>query len=199
MRYSYLLFNKPYGVLSQFTDREGRSTLSDFGPFPKDVYTVGRLDFDSEGLLLLTNDHEAQHQLTDPGFAHTRTYLVQVEGVPTERALRSLGEGIVIEGRRTKPAQAELLTVEPELPPREKPIRYRKNIPTAWIRMTLSEGRNRQVRHMTAAVGFPTLRLVRIRIGAVELGSLAPGKKRELNDEEAARLLKGISRRRPRR
>ncbi len=199
MRHAYICFNKPYGVLSQFTDRENRSTLSDFGPFPPDVYPVGRLDFDSEGLLLLTNDHDAQHRLTDPDFAHPRTYLVQVEGKPGEEALRVLRRGVVIGGKQTKPAKAEVLAGAPDLPPRPTPIRYRKSIPTSWLRLTLTEGRNRQVRRMTAAVGFPTLRLVRIAMGAIELGTLRPGEMRELSDDEAARLLTGPGRRHPRR
>ena len=169
------LFSKPYGVVSQFTPAGEHRSLAEFGPFPKDVYPVGRLDWDSEGLLVLTNDNALKHRLTDPALKHPRTYLVQVERVPEESALQRLREGIMIEGRITLPAEVHLLGTEPDLPPRPVPIRFRKNVPTAWIALTLVEGRNRQVRKMTAAVGHPTLRLVRVKMGEYSLGTLRPG------------------------
>ena len=182
-------FFKPYGVLSQFTSEEGKETLADYGPFPKDVYPVGRLDRDSEGLLLLTNDNELKHHLLEPRFAHPRTYLVQVEGIPDEQQIGVLKSGVVIEGVKTREAKVKLLHTEPELPARPVPIRFRKTIPTSWIEMTLTEGRNRQVRKMTAAVGFPTLRLIRIRIGRLTLEGLAPGGYKELTQNEIESLL----------
>ena len=184
-----ILFFKPYGVLSQFTREAGHPSLADFGPFPADVYPVGRLDADSEGLLLLTNDHRLQHRLMDPRFGHPRTYLVQVERTPAADALERLRTGVVIEGKRTRPAQVSLLTEGPLLPPRAVPIRFRKNVPTAWLTLTLTEGRNRQVRKMTAAVGHPTLRLVRVGIGELPIGTLQPGEHRLLGPGEVARLL----------
>ncbi|MCC3416199.1 MAG: pseudouridine synthase [Microcoleus sp. PH2017_29_MFU_D_A] len=186
MPYRYILFYKPYDVLTQFTDHSGetkRSTLKDFIPIP-DVYAVGRLDRDSEGLLLLTDDGQMQHRLSDPKFAHPRTYLVQVEGVPDAGAIARLQTGVTIQDYRTRSAKVQLLSAEPELPPREPPIRFRKHIPTAWLEMTLTEGRNRQVRRMTAAVGFPTLRLVRSAIGHLRLEGLKPGEWRELTQTE---------------
>jgi 23S rRNA pseudouridine2457 synthase len=188
----YYLLHKPYDVLCQFTDSLGRKTLKDFGPFPKDVYSVGRLDIDSEGLLLLTNDNEVNHRLTEPEFEHPRTYLVQVEGNPSPEALAQLERGVIIHGERTKPVQARLLESEPLLQQRIPGIRYRKNIPTAWIEVTLREGRNRQVRKMTAAVGHPTLRLVRSKIGELTLGSLKPGDSLQLTADEGERLRKYV-------
>ncbi len=175
----YLLFNKPYGVLCAFTDPEGRPTLADYVDIP-DVYAAGRLDLDSEGLVLLTNDGWLIHRLSHPRYHHPKTYLVQVERVPHTEALVALRTGVVVKGRRTAPAQAELLPEKPDLPPRPVPIRYRKSVPTAWLRLVLTEGQKRQARRMTAAVGHPTLRLVRIGIGPLELGSLQPGEWREL-------------------
>lgn len=169
-----ILFYKPFAVLSQFTPEEGKKTLAAF-KFPPGVYPVGRLDYDSEGLLVLTNDNELKHKLTDPKFEHPRTYLVQVERVPDEQALTALRRGVVIGTDRTKPARVHVVQDEPNLPPREKPIRFRLNVPTAWIELTLTEGKNRQVRRMTAAVGHPTLRLVRIKVGDWEIGKLKPG------------------------
>ena len=177
---SYILFNKPYGVLSQFTEEGGRTSLSSFGPFPPDVYPVGRLDAESEGLLLLTNDNALKHRLTDPKFGHPRTYLVQVERIPDEKAIRKLATGVMIGGRKTQPADVRLLDNEPSLPPRPVPIRFRKNVPTAWLEITLREGRNHQVRRMTAAAGYPTLRLVRVAIGEFTLGTLPPGGSRTI-------------------
>ena len=187
---SYILLNKPYGVLCQFSGGEGRITLAEYGPFPNDVYPAGRLDADSEGLVLLTNDGALKHRLLEPQYGHPRSYLVQVEGIPEDEALASLRRGVVIERRRTLPSEVNLLDREPELPPRPVPIRFRKNVPVAWLRMTLREGRNRQVRKMTAAVGHPALRLVRIQIGSLDIGSLRPGEHRALLPGEIAQLLR---------
>jgi 23S rRNA pseudouridine2457 synthase len=184
------LFFKPYGVLCQFTDAAGRPTLADFGPFPRDVYAAGRLDADSEGLVLLTNDNALKTRLIDPRFAHPRTYYVQVERVPDATGLGKLREGVMIEGTKTRPAVVHLLSAEPDLPPRAVPIRYRKNVPTAWLEITLREGRNRQIRRMTAAIGNPTLRLVRVRIGKLSVEGLAPGVSRQLRPDELSLLLK---------
>jgi 23S rRNA pseudouridine2457 synthase len=185
-----ILFNKPYGVLSQFTGAPGQQTLAEFGPFPEDVYAAGRLDADSEGLLLLTNDPQVQRRITDPVFAHPRIYAAQVENIPTEEALSRLCRGVEIDGRMTLPAEVKLLSSDPGFPPRSVPIRYRKNIPTAWIEITLREGRNRQVRRMTAAVGFPTLRLVRVSMGPFDLTGLAPGEAREITTDERKMLFR---------
>jgi 23S rRNA pseudouridine2457 synthase len=181
----YILFNKPYGVLSQFSGAE--KTLKNFIPI-RDVYPVGRLDRDSEGLLLLTDDGRLQHRLSDPRFEHPRTYWVQVERVPDDRALDRLRHGLTIQGYRTRPAKARVLTHEPNLPPRDPPIRFRKSVPTAWIELILTEGRNRQVRRMTAAINHPTLRLVRVAIGDLRLEDLPPGQWRELSADEIRRL-----------
>ena len=190
-KYRYILFFKPYGVLSQFTDNSGdeRRTLKDFIPVP-DVYPVGRLDWDSEGLMLLTNDGQLQHRLSHPRFQHQRTYWVQVERIPDAAALSQLQQGVIIENYRTRQALVHLLSAEPPLPPRDRPIRFRKNVPTAWLEMTLTEGRNRQVRRMTAAVGFPTLRLVRVAIAHLSLEDLKPGQWRDLTPDELKLLLK---------
>ncbi len=185
----YILFNKPYGVLSQFTSVSHHPSLKDFGPFPRTVYPVGRLDAESEGLLLLTNDDVVKHQLTDPKFGHPRTYLVQVEGIPAAEALERLRMGVIIDKTKTRPTEVVLLDDEPVLPPRIVPIRSRRNIPTAWLEITLREGRNRQVRKMTAAVGHPTLRLVRIRIGRLELKGIEPGTWRNLSELEESSLI----------
>lgn len=168
-----IAFWKPFGVLSQFTDTDGHPGLGRFD-LPDGVYAAGRLDHDSEGLLLLTDDGRLQHRLTDPRHGHPRTYWAQVEGVPEATALEALAEGVVVQGRRTLPATARAIA-PPDLPPRDPPIRQRKSIPTAWLSLTLTEGRNRQVRRMTAAVGHPTLRLVRAAIGPITLDGLAPG------------------------
>ncbi len=197
MSYRYLLFYKPYGVLSQFTDSSDtqRQTLKDYIPVPS-VYPVGRLDHDSEGLMLLTNDGPMQHRLSTPKFAHPRTYWVQVERIPDAEAIAQLQTGVIIQDYRTKPTTVKLLATEPELPPRDPPIRFRKNVPTAWLEMTLTEGRNRQVRRMTAAVGFPTLRLVRVAIGNLRLSGLTPGQWRDLtmSEEESLRQFGGVRR-----
>lgn len=191
-----ILFYKPYDVLCQFTDNEGdrvatpkesRRTLKDYISLP-DVYPIGRLDRDSEGLLLLSNDGQLQHRLLDPKFGKERTYWVQVERIPDEAALACLRQGVEIQNYRTRPARVELLLAEPHLPPRDPPIRFRKNVPTAWLEMTLREGRNRQVRRMTAAVGFPTLRLVRSQAANLTLKGLQPGQWRDLTAIELADL-----------
>jgi len=185
----YILFYKPYGVLCQFTDDSPspRPTLKEYIDI-SEVYSVGRLDFDSEGLLLLTNDGYLKHRLIDPQFEHTRTYWVQVERVPTAEALQKLRDGVTIQGYHTKPAIAKLLDLPPDLPERNPPIRFRANIPTAWLELTLTEGKNRQVRKMTAAVGFPTLRLVRVAIAHLSLGDLDVGQWRMLTEQELQKL-----------
>ena len=188
---------KPYDVLCQFTDDLGRATLADFVPIPG-VYAAGRLDRDSEGLLLLTDDGPLAHRLTDPRFEHPKTYLVQVERVPDGPALDVLRRGVTLSDGPTKPAEAELLPEPPELPERPVPIRFRKNVPTAWLRLTIREGRNRQVRRMTAAVGFPTLRLVRWAIDGVTLEGLAPGEWADLSADESAALRSILDPSRPR-
>ncbi len=185
----YILFYKPCAVLSQFSPEQGKQTLKDFLSLPKDVYPVGRLDYDSEGLLLLTNDNAVKHELTDPKFHHPKTYLAQVERIPTEESLNRLRHGVAIEGKITQPVDVRLLTEEPNLPPRSVPIRFRKTVPTAWIEITLREGRNRQVRKMTAAVGYPTLRLVRIKIGSLGIGNLKPGEWNEVRKSEIVNTL----------
>jgi 23S rRNA pseudouridine2457 synthase len=195
--HQYILFNKPYGVLCQFTDDSvsPRPTLKEYIDIPE-VYSVGRLDFDSEGLLLLTNDGQLKHRLIDPQFEHSRTYWVQVERIPTEDALGQLRNGVMIQGYRTKPAIANLLDTEPDLAERQPPIRFRASIPTAWLELKLTEGKNRQVRKMTAAVGFPTLRLVRVTIAHLSLADLQVGKWRNLTQAELQELrLKVIPRR----
>jgi 23S rRNA pseudouridine2457 synthase len=179
-----ILFYKPYGVLSQFT-REGEwKTLADFGPFPDTVYPAGRLDADSEGLLVLTDDNGIKRRITEPGCRHPRTYVAQVERVPGPAALERLRHGVIIEGKKTRDAGVTLLGGEPEFPPRPVPIRFRKMVPTAWLELTLTEGRNRQVRKMTAAVGHPALRLIRTRIGDLTLEGLTPGMWRSLTADE---------------
>ncbi|MBJ6123045.1 pseudouridine synthase [Sphingomonas mollis] len=175
-----ILFNKPYGVLTQFTDRgtvSPRPTLSDFIDLPG-VYPAGRLDLDSEGLLLLTDDGRMQARIADPKFKMPKTYLVQVEGNPDESHLAMLRGGVDLKDGRTRPARVERIDT-PDLWPRDPPVRFRKTVPDGWLRLTIEEGRNRQVRRMTAAVGLPTLRLVRWRIGDWTLDDLAPGIWRE--------------------
>lgn len=186
----YFKLFKPYDVLCQFTDGEGRRTLKEFFPI-EGLYPVGRLDRDSEGLVLLTEDGPLAHRLTDPRFGHPRTYLALVERVPSPEALERLRRGVVLGDGPTRPADVQLEPEPVELPERPVPIRFRKNVPTAWLRLTLREGRNRQVRRMTACVGHPTLRLVRVAIGAVGLGNLSPGEFRELTPSEVAALRSG--------
>jgi 23S rRNA pseudouridine2457 synthase len=174
-----IAFNKPFNVLCQFTDAAGRRTLADFVAV-KNVYPAGRLDYDSEGLLLLTDDGALQKRVTDPLHKMKKTYLAQVERVPDEKALAQLRRGVNLKDGMTKPAGAQLVEEPDWLWPREPPIRHRTSIPTAWLEMVLIEGRNRQVRRMTAAVGHPTLRLIRVSIGERSLDGLAPGKWREV-------------------
>jgi len=176
----YLIFNKPYGVLCQFTDRSGRPTLKDYIDIGG-VYAVGRLDIDSEGLLLLTDDGKLNELLSSPFNKQFKTYLAQVEGTPTEEMMKKLRSGILIQGSRTMSAQAVILSEPPALWPRTKPIRFRRSVPTSWIEIKICEGRNHQVKKMTAAVGLPCLRLIRTTIGPIELGGLKPGEYEEIN------------------
>ncbi len=182
-----LAFNKPYGVLPSFTDPGGRPTLAQYVPVPG-VYAAGRLDRDSEGLLILTSDGTLAHHITDPRHHLPKTYLAQVEGIPDGDALTALRHGVMIGGRRTRPADVRPLSEDPGLAGRPVPIRFRRMIPTAWVEITLREGQNRQVRRMTAAVGHPTLRLVRVAIGPVRLGDLQPGEWRDLTRAEIEAL-----------
>ncbi|GKS57815.1 pseudouridine synthase [Nitrospira sp.] len=182
-----LAFNKPYGVLSCFTDPEGRPTLADYITLP-DVYAAGRLDADSEGLLILTSDGALANRIADPRHKLTKVYLAQVERIPGEDALNSLRRGVALKGGTTRPADVRLLAQDPGLPERPVPIRFRKSVPTSWLEIGLREGMNRQVRRMTASVGHPTLRLIRIAIGPVRLGNLPPGQWRALTDQELFQL-----------
>jgi len=174
-----IALNKPFGVLCQFTTNDGRPTLADYVR-QKDVYPAGRLDHDSEGLLLLTDDGVLAHRLTDPKHKQPKTYLVQVDGAIGDEALQALCRGVVLNDGPTLPTIAEHAAEPAWLWPRDPPVRFRKNIPTSWLTITLREGRNRQIRRMTAAVGFPTLRLIRVRIGAYALDDLQPGQTRVL-------------------
>lgn len=184
-----LAFHKPYGVLSQFQSEDARHrTLAAF-EFPPRVYPIGRLDADSEGLLLLSEEPALNERLLHPRHAHTREYWVQLERVPSTRALRDLERGVVVQGRRTRPCRARLLDPPPTVAPRVPAIRVRQSIPTCWIAIELVEGKNRQVRRMTAAIGHPTLRLIRVRIGGFELGDLPPGEWRALSASERGRVL----------
>ncbi|MFM7364471.1 MAG: rRNA large subunit pseudouridine synthase E [Cuspidothrix sp.] len=188
MNNRYIIFHKPYGVLSQFTQESPKHiTLKEYINVP-DVYPVGRLDWDSEGLLLLTNDGQLQHRLAHPRFGHRRTYWAQVERIPDADAIYQLQSGVEIQDYRTRPAQVRLLLGEPQVNERIPPIRYRKSVPSAWLEMTLTEGKNRQIRRMTAAVGFPTLRLIRVSIANIQLDDLAPGQWREITPLELTKL-----------
>lgn len=183
-----IAFHKPYGVLSRFTpDGSPHRTLAEFG-FPPGVYPLGRLDADTEGLLLLSDEPGLTARLLDPRRGHRRVYWAQVERVPTDQALADLAGGVVIQGRRTRPCRVWRLEPEPSLPPRDPPIRFRKTVPTAWIALELVEGKNRQVRRMTAAVGHPTLRLIRVQIGNLTLAELPPGQWRVLDRHQRALL-----------
>ena len=185
----YYALNKPFGILSQFTDKTGRPTLGSLFKFPADVYPAGRLDLDSEGLLLLTDDNRLTDYLLNPKSKHEREYFVQVEGIPPDEALRKIREGILLKDGKALPAKVKIIN-EPGFPERVPPIRKRKNIPVCWLSITLIEGRNRQVRRMTAAAGYPTLRLVRVRIKNIGLGKLPPGEVRELTNAEITELIK---------
>jgi 23S rRNA pseudouridine2457 synthase len=184
----YYIVYKPFQVLSQFSPQEGKATLKDVAPVPADVYPVGRLDFDSEGLLILTNDRQLNHRLLDPAFAHEREYWVQVEGTISPAALHQLQTGVTItvDGKphATRPAKAARITPDPRVPDRNPPVRYRAHIPTSWISLTLTEGKNRQVRKMTAQTGFPTLRLIRYRILTITIEGMQPGEMREIRKED---------------
>jgi 23S rRNA pseudouridine2457 synthase len=182
----YILLNKPYGVVSSFTDSDGHTTLKDLVDVP-DVYAAGRLDLDSEGLLFLSNDGPLMHALTDPRFEHTKTYFVQVEGVIGPEAVARLEAGVEVKGELTRRCQAMLIP-EPELPARPKPVT--PHAPTSWLRIVLKEGKKRQIRHMTAAVGFPTLRIFRVAIGPLGVGDLRVGEWRDLTPAEVTLLKK---------
>lgn len=191
--FQYILFYKPFQVLSQFSPEGDKKTLADFlKGIEKNIYPVGRLDFDSEGLLLLSNDTSLNQKLLHPKSGHQKTYFVQVEGVPIEQDILALQKGVSISvnGKKhlTLPALVESIN-EPNLPERNPPIRFRKNIPTSWLSITIGEGKNRQVRKMTAAIGFPTLRLIRVAIGAISIANMQPGTYKNLNQEEMKQLM----------
>ena len=189
----YCIIYKPFNVLSQFTSQEGKQVLKDFFDVPPDVYAVGRLDYDSEGLLILTNDKKLNHALLNPAQQHQREYWVQVDGSVTSKAITELQSGVVIsiDGKKytTKKCTASIFETAPAVPERNPPVRFRKNIPTSWIKIILTEGKNRQVRKMTAAVGFPTLRLIRHRIENCSLQEMMPGEMRVFSRQEMYQLL----------
>jgi len=188
----YYALYKPFGVLSQFTSEEGEKTLKSIGDFAKDIYPIGRLDKDSEGLLILSNDKQLVDLLLNPKHKHEKEYFVKVEGVPDDESLKKLADGVVIQGYKTLPAKVRRIS-EPKLPERIPPIRFRKNIPANWLSITIAEGKNRQVRRMTASVGYPTLRLVRVRICNVYLHGLNIGEIRELSNAEIKELKSHIN------
>ncbi len=186
-----IAFHKPFGVLSQFTpDGSPNCTLAEFG-FPKDVYPIGRLDADSEGLLLLSDEAALNDRLLNPRHSHGRIYWVQVERIPADSAVSELARGVMVQGKKTLPCKARRLDPQPDVPPRDPPIRVRKTVPDCWLELELIEGRNRQVRRMTAAIGHPALRLIRTRIGAFELGLIPAGQWRELGANERKLVLSG--------
>lgn len=185
-KYQYYAIYKPFGILSQFTDEGSYKGLAHCFDFPKDIYPIGRLDADSEGLLLLTNDNALKTQLLDPNYAHERTYWVQVEGAAKEEDILALEKGVEIKIKKkhylTQPAKASIIAAPP-LPERNPPIRFRANIPTTWLEITLTEGKNRQIRRMTAKIGFPTLRLVRVRMAGIHLEKYQVGESWEIDKE----------------
>jgi 23S rRNA pseudouridine2457 synthase len=189
----YFIIHKPFQVLSQFSSEGTKKTLKDITDLPSDIYPVGRLDYDSEGLLVLTNDKALNHLLLDPKYAHEREYWVQVEGLPTGQALKKLSSGIIIsvDGKsyKTKPCIAEAFKERPAVAERFPPIRFRKSVPDSWIRLIMKEGKNRQVRKMTAAAGMPTLRLIRYRIEKIDLAGMEPGDLVEMQQKEIYQLL----------
>lgn len=185
--FKYLLFYKPYDVLCQFSPEGKHRTLAEFIDL-KNIYPVGRLDADSEGLLLITDDNRLKHRLTEPKFNSQKTYAVQVEGKPEENDLDKLRKGILLREFQTKPAKVNFFANEPNFPPREKPIRFRKSIPVSWIEITITEGKNRQIRRMTAAIGFPTLRLIRTKIKSLSIEGLNVGEYRFLSQPEVKSL-----------
>ncbi|MDA3613295.1 pseudouridine synthase [Polluticaenibacter yanchengensis] len=196
MAFQCYIINKPFQVLTAFTSADGKKHLGDLFKVPKDVYPVGRLDYDSEGLLILTNDKQLTNRLLNPEFAHKRSYWVQVEGDITEEAIAKLSTGIEINvngiPHNTQPAKAVKLKTAPDIPERNPPVRFRENIPTSWLSLTLTEGKNRQVRRMTAAVGFPTLRLIRYKIEQLTISALKPGEISEISRNQLYKKL-GIS------
>jgi 23S rRNA pseudouridine2457 synthase len=193
MSFNYYVIYKPFQVLTRFGKEDGKDSLADYFKVPTDVYPVGRLDYDSEGLLILSNDKSLTNRLLDPKFAHEREYWVQVDGAIDDPAIRQLRQGvsIAVDGKKyqTRRCDAEIFNAEPVVPERNPPIRFRKSIPAPWIRLVLQEGKNRQVRKMTAAAGFPTLRLIRYRIGGVTIDGIKPGEMREMSQREIYGLL----------
>lgn len=193
MSFNYYVIYKPFQVLTRFGKEDGKDSLADYFKVPVDVYPVGRLDYDSEGLLILSNDKSLTNRLLDPKYAHEREYWVQVDGPIDDAAVRQLRQGvsIAVDGKKyqTRRCQAEIFNTEPAVPERNPPIRFRKSIPAPWIRLILQEGKNRQVRKMTAAAGFPTLRLIRYRIAGVTIDGIQPGEMREMSQQEIYRLL----------
>jgi 23S rRNA pseudouridine2457 synthase len=193
MPFNYYVIYKPFQVLTRFGKEDGKDSLSDYFKVPVDVYPVGRLDYDSEGLLILSNDKSLTNRLLDPKYAHEREYWVQVDGAIDDVAIRQLRQGVTIavDGKKyqTRRCQAEIFETEPAVPERNPPIRFRKSIPAPWIKLVLQEGKNRQVRKMTAAAGFPTLRLIRYRIAGITIDGILPGEMREMNQREIYALL----------